>query len=329
MPKLFPSKPERYLHGIVCLLFMVYVFSIMVFTYGCASLTAFGKAANQGDAASLKSYIEKGADVNAREYNGGTALWWAAWNGQAGVVNLLLAKGADINAQDNLGRTPLRMAAGSGHTQVVKLLLDKGADVNVRDISNSTALLIAVCNNQVEIVKLLLDNCIDVYPENKGGYSALMIARSYNSKEKNRIAQLLIGDPEFNATLFQAVKEGKVQTVRTLLSKSRCPGQAANALSDTDMPVLVWATICGNVEIVKLLVDTGAYVKAKAPIGGLFYTAEDIAYRVMSGQHVFSTPDGIVIRFSSNSNMKFNADDLARIQNMRKISLILKSHHAS
>ena len=43
------------------------------------------------------------------------------------MVTLLLEKGADINARDDKGKTAVTMSAESGHDKVVQLLLDKGA----------------------------------------------------------------------------------------------------------------------------------------------------------------------------------------------------------
>lgn len=49
--------------------------------------------------------------------------------------------GADLNARDNNGDTPLFMAAyGNKNPEVIKALLEYGADVNIRDDSGKTAL---------------------------------------------------------------------------------------------------------------------------------------------------------------------------------------------
>ncbi len=48
-------------------------------------------------------------------------------------MKLLVAKGADINAKDYNGTTPLHEAAWSGHKDVVELLVDNGANVSAKD----------------------------------------------------------------------------------------------------------------------------------------------------------------------------------------------------
>jgi ankyrin repeat protein len=56
------------------------------------------------------------------------------------VVSLLLAQGADINARDKQGRTALIHAAREGDSEMVKLLLEKGADPLIKDNNGDTAL---------------------------------------------------------------------------------------------------------------------------------------------------------------------------------------------
>ena len=54
--------------------------------------------------------------------------------GYSEVVGQLLAKGADVQAQDKEGLTALMAASGLGHSEVVGQLLAKGADVQARTL---------------------------------------------------------------------------------------------------------------------------------------------------------------------------------------------------
>jgi len=87
--------------------------------------------------------IEKGADVNAFDKDGNTALLWAAMYGLSDNVQTLIEKGADVNARNNDGVRALTWAAMYGHTNVVRLLIKNGANVNAKDSMNQTALSMA------------------------------------------------------------------------------------------------------------------------------------------------------------------------------------------
>jgi hypothetical protein len=68
---------------------------------------------------------------------------------------VLIDNGADVNAKDNDGWTALMYAAFSGYTETAEVLIDNGADVNAKDNDGLTALMIAEGNDQTEIVNLL------------------------------------------------------------------------------------------------------------------------------------------------------------------------------
>src|SRR5688572_26504532 len=65
-----------------------------------------------------------------------------------GAAQLLLSRGADVNAKDRQGRTALIYAVGLQEVKInpelIQALLAKGADVNARDQAGKTALGYAV-----------------------------------------------------------------------------------------------------------------------------------------------------------------------------------------
>lgn len=103
-----------------------------------------------------QALLDGGADVNAKHReHGGTALDGAALNGYTDKVQVLLARGADVNAKDNYGVTALMLAASRGPTEIVRALLSAGANVNARADNGGTALSRAAKKGHGEIVRLL------------------------------------------------------------------------------------------------------------------------------------------------------------------------------
>ncbi|MBD14919.1 MAG: hypothetical protein CMJ72_07105 [Planctomycetaceae bacterium] len=86
------------------------------------------KAARQGDAATVKTLIGQGVDVDAPARYGATALSFACDHGHPDVVKLLVEAGANVNVTDTFYHaTPLDWAAMGGHTKSIQLLLEHGA----------------------------------------------------------------------------------------------------------------------------------------------------------------------------------------------------------
>lgn len=79
----------------------------------------------------------------------------AAKEGKTATVVELLHRGANINAQNDKGQTALMHAALKGHIDTVQLLLNMGAKVNLKTTKGSTALMLAVKNNHSDIIELL------------------------------------------------------------------------------------------------------------------------------------------------------------------------------
>ena len=88
--------------------------------------------------------LERGAQVDASDTEGRTALRAAAWAGHELVVTSLLNCGANVDGEDRQGRTPLIAAAYMGHADIVAALLDAGAVPNHVDCEGRTALSVAV-----------------------------------------------------------------------------------------------------------------------------------------------------------------------------------------
>ncbi|OIW26600.1 ankyrin [Coniochaeta ligniaria NRRL 30616] len=108
--------------------------------------TALIHAASVPSVAIVKLLVEKGADIEAKDAWGHTALYVAAAanDGLGNVAALLLEEGANIETRDQYGLTSLINATQLGHHATMLQLLEKGADVNSRDQKGWSALTYAV-----------------------------------------------------------------------------------------------------------------------------------------------------------------------------------------
>jgi uncharacterized protein len=106
----------------------------------------------RGTPQEVQAVIDKGEDVNAREPSyGGTALMWAALhNRDTEVLAVLLNAGADVNAQNKVGATALMLASHNQNPDVITTLLEAGADPNLKDNAGKTALVYAQGNEQLK-----------------------------------------------------------------------------------------------------------------------------------------------------------------------------------
>ncbi len=75
----------------------------------------------------MSDALEKGADVNAKDMYGSTALILACRYGYTDMARLLIKKGADVNAKNRWNETALKGACYNGNMDVAQLLIEKGA----------------------------------------------------------------------------------------------------------------------------------------------------------------------------------------------------------
>jgi uncharacterized protein len=139
-------------------------------------------AAMKGDREAVRALLKQGADVNAVQGDGMTALHWAALKGDAELANMLLIAGGNARARTRFGGyTPLHVAAEYGHAAVVKTLVGSGADVAATTTVGTTALMLAAGAGNTEAITALLDAGADVNAkEVERGHTALMFAAAAN-----------------------------------------------------------------------------------------------------------------------------------------------------
>lgn len=139
-------------------------------------------AAMGGDLEAVRALLKQGADVNAAQGDGMTALHWAAMNNQSELAKVLLYAGANVRAATRINAyTPLFLASQHGHADVIELLLRAGADARAVSATGSTPLMLAAASGHVRAVELLLEAGADVNARERArGETALMFAAAYN-----------------------------------------------------------------------------------------------------------------------------------------------------
>ncbi|MBC8133417.1 MAG: ankyrin repeat domain-containing protein [Deltaproteobacteria bacterium] len=131
------------------------------------------------DLIKARELLAAGADPDARDTEDGrTPLFSAVLGGSLGLVGLLLEAGADINARDHQGFSALHFAAQEDLPEMARLLIAKGADVNALDEDGSSILWRAIFSsrNRPDMIQLLMAAGAKPDVANKAGESARDLA---------------------------------------------------------------------------------------------------------------------------------------------------------
>ena len=234
--------------------------------------------------------LDNGAQVDAHDRKGVTALMEAAKWGRSRVAMLLLDRGAQVSARDKKGTTPLRWAAEShlSSASIVEVLLDHGAQIQERNNTGVTTLMAAVegwfgYSNQTAIIKLLLVRGAQVNARSIDGKTPLLIAAAHKlnfwsrtdikPEHYSEIVKLLLEagaevnarDKEGNTPLAMAAQFSHTpETVRLLLDGG---AEVDQRIGDGVTPLMFAVHELGFPGIVTLLIERGAEVDARSNSG--------------------------------------------------------------
>ena len=152
-------------------------------------------AASDGDTARVVELLRQGANVNARNALGRTAVMAATYGRHAGTVEALIGAGADVNLRDAMLNNPFLYAGAEGMVDILRLATKAGADPGITNRYGGTALIPAAERGHVDAVNYLLDHtAVDVNHVNFLGWTALLeaIVLSDGGPRHQRIVAALI-----------------------------------------------------------------------------------------------------------------------------------------
>ena len=182
---------------------------------------ALWQAAAGGDNVQLGFLLGQGADCNATDHGGQSALMAAVNNNKLISAELLLKAGADCEYADPLGRRVLAQAAAAGNLPALDLLLRCKARINSGAMEGKTALLAACRNGQTATVVYLLKKRCDLWP----------------------------GQTDFRGPVVTALRNNHPAIARILLDN----GGNINELDENLDSVLILSVRCADIELVQYI----------------------------------------------------------------------------
>lgn len=215
-------------------------------------------AARAGNIELIIQLLGNGFDVNAAQGDGATALHWASHRNDLELVNLLIGYGAEVDVSNDLGATPLWLATLNGSARVTDALLIAGANPNVSLKMGETPLMSAARSGNLDVVSLLINAGSDVdAAEKEKGQTALMWSVAQGHAE---IADLLIkngADVGARSKIWYQLENTAGNTNPSGNFKMAHGGSSA----------IMFAARIGNIDVARVLLDSGSNVNDKAASG--------------------------------------------------------------
>ena len=218
------------------------------------------EAVKAGDADRVRALLGIGADPDAADTAGATALLWAAHGDALELVELLLDAGAVPDNANRYGATPLLVAATAGHTATIERLLDAGADPDLAMPEGETALMRAARAGRPDAVEALLAHGADVHAtEHWRQQTAVMWAAVEGNSAVARALLAAGADVQarssggFTPLLF-AVRHNRLDTLGVLVEA----GADVDDTLPSGMSALSLATLNAHYDLGVWLLEQGA-----------------------------------------------------------------------
>lgn len=149
------------------------------------------KSIQTGESTTVRNLLKKGADVNAVDNQGISALQKALEKKSFNIVQILVSYGADMDIDIN-GETLLIECVKNNWWDTSGYIIKKGADVNGADANGWTPLMFAAANGFADVAeRLVTEFDADITLKNKDGKTALDIAKENKSSPKEEVDRII------------------------------------------------------------------------------------------------------------------------------------------
>ena len=233
---------------------------------GAAAASEVADAAMAGDAAEVRRLLGQGADVDAPQVDGTTALHWAVRWDDHETAGLLIRAGASLAAANHAGATPMRLATVNGSAAMIERLLDAGVDPDAAlGPDGDTALMMAARTGRPDAVRVLLERGADVNrAETWGGTTALMWAVAEHHAETVELLVAHGADVDARSRIYPVADAAGSEGPEP---EDADPDAAPVGYSNGGFTPLLFAAREGDLASARLLVAGGADVDAVASDG--------------------------------------------------------------
>ncbi|MCW7463709.1 ankyrin repeat domain-containing protein [Leptospira limi] len=200
------------------------------------SLPELHKAVIQSDLDQVKRIVSSGANLETKDKNGETALFYALDKNRINIARFLIQKKANVNVFNLHGRHIVHPAIKNNQYDLIKLMLDYGLNPNFDGSGPTTLTLTANVNpNNFKCVRLFVEQGVNINALDKNHYSALMYLTMIENPNLEIVSYMISKKADVNA------KDSSGRSILRLLIEKRSQ----------------------NLALVKLLLKKGADIHSK------------------------------------------------------------------
>ena len=238
--------------------------------------TALMMALQKGDVFMFDFLIQLGADKKIRDDQGNDLLDHAIASGDKKMVNYLLGFGFDFNAGGERGITPMMNAVIKSDVSRVRFLHKLGADLKVRDDEGKTIMMWALEVGDQDMVDCLVGFGVDFYVDDDSGRTLFMKELEEDNGNYRSIGLLGKNSMTLNAqdnkgktALIRCAEQGNTAMCKLLISKFKADLYIKDQNGDTALSVFASQ---GNFEMLQFMVEKITSLRIEPEVRKLFLT---------------------------------------------------------